>query len=266
MNIFQAIFLGVVQGVTEVLPISSSGHLVLIPWFWGFSDPGLAFDVALHLGTLISIIAFFYKDWLGILQGFFRAIKKKEIKNIEEKMPFFILLATIPGFLGGYLSRDFAEGLFRAPFIVAFNLLFFGYLLYLADKLHTSKTLKGLTLKSSLVTGIAQAVAIIPGVSRSGITITVGLTQGFTREAAAKFSFLISAPIILGAGIFELSKISPDDMATNIFWAGLLSSVVASFITIRFLMNFVKSHSLKIFAYYRFALGFLIILLYNLGI
>jgi len=266
MNIFQAIFLGIVQGVTEVLPISSSGHLVLIPWLWGFNDPGLSFDVALHMGTLIAIVAFFYNDWIRAVQGFFRAIKKKELKTAEERLPFFIVLATIPGVLAGYFLNDYAENLFRHPFLIAMTLMIFGYLLYQADKMKTSKKLEKLTAKSSLITGVSQAVAIIPGVSRSGATITAGLAQGFTRETAAKFSFLISAPIILGAGVFEIRNVPVTEMTTLVFWAGLLSAVISSFLTVKFLMKFVKSHSLKIFAYYRFALGFLIILLYNLGI
>jgi len=295
-----------VQGVTEVLPISSSAHLILIPWFWGFTDPGLAFDVALHIGTLIALIAFFYTDWLKIIKGFFSGIKKQQFKKPDEKLSLFIILATIPGVLAGYFLNDLAEESFRSPLLIALMLIFFGYVMILAEKyndlplssrvsvggslknkrkgfLHSlfhnvgrndkgvkkmdgkDKKMKDLTARSSLITGVAQAVAIIPGVSRSGITISAGMFQGFTREAAARFSFLISAPIILGAGVYEMRKIPFDDFSSDIFWTGLISSVIASFVTIRFLMKFVKSHKLNIFAYYRFVLAGVILLIYIFG-
>lgn len=266
MDIFQAVFLGIVQGVTEVLPISSSGHLVLIPWLWGFEDPGLSFDVALHIGTLLAIIVYFRKDWIHIIQGFLSGIQNKQFKTAEERLPLFIVLATIPGILAGYFLNNFAEDLFRNPYLIAMMLIFFGYVLILAEKLDSQKKkLEKLTAKSSLISGIAQAIAIIPGVSRSGITISAGMFQGFTREAAARFSFLISAPIILGAGTFQMRKMPITDFSSEIFWAGLVSSVLASFLTIRFLMKFVKNHRLNVFAYYRFALAGVILLIYILG-
>jgi undecaprenyl-diphosphatase len=266
MDIFQAVFLGVVQGVTEVLPISSSGHLVLVPWLWGFEDPGLSFDVALHIGTLLAIIIYFRKDWIDIIKGFFSGLKNKKFKSAEEKLPLFIVLATIPGVLAGYFLNHMAEDLFRSPYLIAFMLVFFGYILILAERMDSQKNkIKDLTAKRSLITGVAQAIAIIPGVSRSGVTISAGMFQGFTREAAARFSFLISAPIIFGAGVFEMRKMPLTDFSSEIFWAGLLSSVFASFLTVRFLMKFVKSHKLNIFAYYRFALAGFILLIYILG-
>lgn len=266
MDIFQAVFLGLVQGVTEVLPISSSGHLVLVPWLWGFEDPGLSFDVALHIGTLVAIIVYFRKDWFKIAQGFFSGVKKQSFKKADEKLSLYLALATIPGVLAGYFLNDLAETTFRSPYIVAFMLIFFGYVLILAERLDSQKKkLEDLTARSSLISGIAQAVAIIPGVSRSGITISAGMFQGFTREAAARFSFLISAPIILGAGVYEMKDMTPSEFTSDIFWAGLISSVVASFITVRFLMKFVKNHKLNIFAYYRFALAGVILLIYILG-
>lgn len=266
MDIFQAVFLGIVQGVTEVLPISSSGHLVLVPWLWGFEDPGLSFDVALHMGTLLAIIIYFRKDWINIVKGFFSGLKKRQFKTAEEKLPLFIVLATIPGVLAGYFLNNFAEDIFRSPYLIAFMLIFFGYVLILAERLDSQKKkLEKLTARNSLISGIAQAIAIIPGVSRSGITISAGMFQGFTREAAARFSFLISAPIILGAGTFQMRKMTMGDFQSEIFWAGMISSVIASFLTVRFLMKFVKNHKLNIFAYYRFALAGVILLIYILG-
>ncbi|RJO60762.1 undecaprenyl-diphosphate phosphatase [candidate division WS5 bacterium] len=310
MDIFQAVFLGIVQGVTEVLPISSSGHLVLVPWLFDFEDPGLAFNVALHIGTLFAILAYFRKDWVGIIRGFFAGLKGGKFDKADEKLPLFIVFATIPGVLAGYFLNDLAENSFRSPYLVAFNLVFFGFVLLLAEKSSSSlssraksrdplkkdseldsrlrgndedkrkgflhlllcsvgrndnKEIKDLNWKNALITGIAQAMAIVPGVSRSGITISAGMFQGFTREAAARFSFLISAPIILGAGVYEMRKIPIEGYTSDVFWAGLASSVIASFITVKFLMSFVKNHNLNIFAYYRFFLAGIILLIYFIG-
>lgn len=266
MDIFQAVFLGAVQGITEVLPISSSGHLVLVPWIFGFNDPGLGFDVALHIGTLVAIIAYFRKDWISIVKGFFSGLKNKKFKTEKQRISLYIVVATIPGVLAGYFLNDLAEETFRNPYLISLTLIFFGYVLILAEKYDfQKKKMEDLTATNALITGIAQAVAIIPGVSRSGITISAGMFQGFTREAAARFSFLISAPIILGAGVYEIKDMPMSDFQTSFFWAGLISSVAASFLTIKFLMNFVKTHKLNIFAYYRFGLAAVILLILILG-
>jgi len=265
MDIFQAIILGLVQGVTEVLPISSSGHLVLVPWILTFEDPGLAFNVSLHLGTLFAIIYFFRQDWKKIIQGFISGTKKMKFSKQEERLPLFIVLATVPGVLAGYFLNDLAETAFRSSLLIAGTVFSFGLLLLVAEKRGIGK--KGLEnedSKSGILTGIAQALAIVPGVSRSGITITAGMFQGFTRETAARFSFLISAPIILGAGVFEMKDMGTGDFLSEIFIAGFLTSTIASFLTIKFLMNFVQDHKLNIFAYYRFFLAFLILLIYFL--
>ncbi|MDO8507821.1 MAG: undecaprenyl-diphosphatase UppP [bacterium] len=265
MNIFQAIFLGVVQGITEVLPISSSGHLVLIPWIFNFADPGLAFDVSLHIGTLLAIVIYFRKDWITITKGFFSGVKNKKFRLAGEKLSLFIILATIPGILAGYFLNDLAETSLRNPLLIAGSVFIFGVVLIIAEKQGSQKKeLVKEDSKSALLTGLAQAAAIIPGVSRSGITISAGMFQGFTREAAARFSFLISAPIIFGAGVFEMRKMTAADFQSEIFWAGMISSVVASFLTVKFLMKFVKNHKLNVFAYYRFALAGVILLIYFL--
>jgi undecaprenyl-diphosphatase len=262
VNIFDAIFLGLVQGITEVLPISSSGHLVLLPWFFSFNDPGLAFDVALHLGTLLAIIAYFWPDLLAIVKSFLETLKTRQIKDFNDRLPYFILLATIPGILAGYFLNNTAESVFRNPLLIASTTFFFGLVLIWAESYKKTKKIENNTYKSSFLTGLAQAIAIIPGVSRSGITISAGMFQGFSREATAKFSFLISVPIIAGAGLVEIRKIPVHEYTTLVFWAGLISAVVASFLSVKFLMNFIKSHKLNIFAYYRFGLAVLIIILY----
>ncbi len=265
MEIAQAFFLGLVQGVTEVLPVSSSGHLILVPWFFNFTDPGLIFNVALHLGTLIAVIIFFRKDWVGIIANFFKVIKRRKFDSNKERLPFYIILATVPGALGGYFLESRAEGIFRNPLLIAGTLFLFGVTLLLAEKTAKSKKEENKSWVTSLVIGAAQALAIIPGVSRSGITISVGMFQGFTREAAARFSFLISVPIILGAVMFSVRKVDLLDLYSLVFWVGLISAVITSFLTIKFLMNFVRNHKLSIFAYYRFLLAFVIVIFYLLG-
>ncbi len=265
MNVFDAIILGLVQGMTEVLPISSSGHLVLVPWFFKFEDPGLSFDVALHMGTLVAIVAYFRVDILNIIKSFLKTLKTRQIKSFDDKLPYFLIIATVPGALAGYFLGDLAEGAFRNPLLIAFTTFFFGLVLLLAERHGQQRTkIESNTLKSSLLTGLAQAIAIIPGTSRSGITMTAGLFQGFTRESAARFSFLISIPIILGAGLVEVRKIPVEDLTSLVFWAGLISAVIASFASVKFLMNFVKNHKLNIFSYYRFGLAAVIVVLYLL--
>lgn len=260
MTIFQAIFLGLVQGFTEVLPISSSGHLVLLPWFFHFPDPGLSFDVALHLGTLVAIVAYFWSDVARYLKGFLKAVRRREMKELNEKLPFYILLATVPGVILGILFNDYAETLLRNPLLIALTTFFFGLVLIWAEKHVGKKSISDFTPKSSFVTGLAQSIAIIPGVSRSGITISASMFQGFNRETAARFSFLIAIPIIAGASLVEVPKIPASEFSTGYFWAGFLAAVLASFISVKFLMNFVRSHRLNVFAYYRFGLALLIVI------
>jgi undecaprenyl-diphosphatase len=262
MTLFQAIFLGLVQGFTEVLPISSSGHLVLVPWFFDFDDPGLAFDVALHLGTLVAIVAFFRKDVAKYLKGFVKAIWKRELKEKDEKLAFYIILATIPGVILGASLNDYAESSFRNPLLIAFTTFFFGLALLYAEKHGGKMEMKDYDSKKSFLTGLAQAIAIVPGVSRSGITISGSMFQGFTRETAARFSFLISVPIIAGAGLVKVNDIPPSEFSTLPFWAGFITAVIASFASVKFLMNFLRNHKLNIFAYYRFGLALLIVIIY----
>lgn len=265
MEITQAIFLGLVQGITEVLPISSSGHLVLVPWFFDFSDPGLSFDVALHLGTLLAILTYFRRDWINIIKGFFSVIKSRKITSPAEKLPFFILLATVPGALAGYFLESQAESAFRNPLLIALTTFIFAVILLIAEKTGRKKEDKNRNWKNALITGVAQALAIVPGVSRSGVTMSGGMFLGFNREAAARFSFLISAPIIMGATVFSLRDSTLETFASPVFWGGFLAAIGASFISVKFLMNFVRSHKLNIFAYYRFLLVIIIVTVYFLG-
>jgi undecaprenyl-diphosphatase len=262
VNIFEAIFLGIVQGITEVLPISSSGHLVIMPWIFKFPDPGLAFDVALHLGTLTAIIIYFWQDILSIIRSFIKTVRKRQIKSFDDRLPYLIMLATIPGVVFGYFLDSLAEKAFRSPLIVAATTFFFALVLLWVERMDHQKKMEGMTTKNAFFTGLGQAIAIVPGVSRSGITISAGMFQGFTRESAAKFSFLISIPIIAGAGLIQVRKIPVQEFSTSVFWAGLIAAILASFVSVKFLMSFVKNHKLNVFAYYRFGLAALIIILY----
>ncbi len=261
MEIFQAVVLGLIQGLGEFLPISSSGHLVLVPWVFGWEDQGLSFDVALHFGTLIAVIGFFWKEWLAIFCAFLG------IKNdfCEEEYPanFLLLLiaGTIPGAVLGFLFEEKVETILRSPWIIVMTLTLFGGLLYLADlRAKLSKETNTITLKGMFLIGCAQALALIPGTSRSGVTITAGLALGFTRKSAAKLSFLLSTPIIFGATIYKLKDLFASGVGAPEI-VGILVSAISGFLAIAGLLKFVEKVSYKVFFWYRFALAIVIVLL-----
>jgi undecaprenyl-diphosphatase len=247
-NLLQSVVLGIVQGLTEFLPISSSAHLILVPYFLGWPDPGLAFDVALHLGTLIGVLAYFWKDFWDML-----------VVPAERKTIGFLLVATIPGAVAGLLFEHKIETIFRSPFLIAWALILLGVLLALADRLWTGdKKVSDLTWMTAAVIGLSQALALVPGVSRSGITITTALALGFERREAARFSFLMSAPIIAGAGLLKFHAImsSPDKIALG---AGFACSALAGFFAIWALMRYVQTRSYMPFAVYRWILGLFVL-------
>jgi len=262
MESLQAIILGLVQGLGEFLPISSTAHLILVPYFFGWQDPGLAFDVALHLGTLIAVIGFFWKDWLNIFRVAFENKSKIQFdqkNDFNEKTLWFLVLATIPGVLAGYFLEARAETIFRSPLIIAGTLFLLGLILYLADKyLQHRKNIKQVNWKDAIVIGLSQAVAIIPGVSRSGATITAGLFLGLSRSSAARFSFLLSTPIILGATIFKL----PELLRNGINWPiilGVLVSAISGYLAIKYLLLLIEKIGYGIFFWYRTLLALLIV-------
>ncbi len=215
MNSLQAIFLGIVQGLTEFLPISSSGHLALLEHYFNVQEAGLAFDVLLHVGTLVALIAYFWHDWLDM----FKAVLKPERYNrFERRLFWYLVVATIPGAVAGFLLEKKAETVFRAPMRIAILLGVMGIILYLADRLaRHQRRLPGITLTDAILIGLSQALAIMPGVSRSGSTMTMALFLGFTRETAARFSFLMSTPIIFGAGLYHGLKLLKNGGATGFF-------------------------------------------------
>jgi undecaprenyl-diphosphatase len=257
MNIFQAIFLGIVQGMTEFLPISSSGHLALLEHYFNVTEAGLAFDILLHVGTLVALITYFFHDWLDM----FKAILRPERHNrFERRLFWYLAVATIPGALAGFLLEKKAETIFRAPMRIAILLGIMGIILYLADRFtRHQRRLPGITLTDAILIGLSQALAIMPGVSRSGSTITMGLILGFTRETAARFSFLMSTPIIFGAGLYHGLKLFKDGEIVTFFTLphilGFFAAVISSYLTIKFLLQFLQRHTLVIFALYRVLLA-----------
>lgn len=255
LSIWQAAFLGLVQGLTEILPVSSSAHLKILPWLmWNINDIG-AFDVALHTGTLFAILIFFFKDWVSLLSGAYKSIVKKE-KNREGKMFLYLVIATIPGGLIGFILDKFFEDVLDKPVIIGIAMVVMGIVFYLVDK-HAQSTTKyeDLTLKQTSLIGLSQALAFIPGVSRSGITITTARGLGVEREAAARFSFMLSAPIVLGA---TLLKIKDFDFSIP-FFVGVLISFGIGLLVIKFLMEYLKKGSYKGFAIYRVIFGLIIL-------
>lgn len=261
MDILQAIVLGLIQGLGEFLPISSSGHLVLTPWLFGWEDQGLSFDVALHFGTLIAVVGFFWREWVAIFCSFF-GIKSKLCG--EEKYPShflpFLVIGTIPGALLGFLLEEKVSTVLRSPYIVVASLIFFGGLLYLADlKSKKLKETKLIKLRDAILIGCAQALAIIPGTSRSGITITAALALGFDRKSAAKFSFLLSTPIVFGAAVYKSKDLITNGI-TNIEILGVLVAAISGFFAIAGLLKFVEKVSYKVFFWYRLLLALVILI------
>lgn len=257
MTIFQAVVYGIVQGVGEFLPISSSAHLIVVPWLFGWKDPGIEFDVALHLGTLIAVILFFWKDWIKLTVN---GLSKP--KTTDGRLFWFLVLATIPGAIIGKLLEEQAESVFRTPALIGLMLIIMGIILYICDKVgRKSDKLENIGLKRSFMIGLSQALAIIPGVSRSGITMATGLFLGLERESAARFSFLLSTPIILGAGLLKIKDIIHPTIAMAPFITGIVVSAVAGILSIKFLLDYLKNRGFGIFVWYRAILGSLLIIL-----
>lgn len=246
----EAIVLGVVQGLTEFLPISSTAHLILFPWFfnWNGIINTLTFDIALHAGTLIALIFCFWRDWFDLL------IRKQRLFGL-------IMLASFPAGLVGFFFNDFVEHNLRSPLIISFTLVSVGILMLVAEKSKKNRDMKQIAFKDAVIIGIAQAFAIIPGVSRSGITISAGLFRGLEREAAARFSFLLSTPIIAGATLLHTRKALNYslDHDYKIFIVGVIVSFITGYFAIKFLLYFLKRYPLNIFVYYRFILSIIII-------
>ena len=281
MVILQAILLGIIQGLTEFIPISSSAHLIIVPWLFGWSDPALTsltFDVALHIGTLLAILVFFAKDWWTLIKAAFFSIKEWKIgSDLDRRMVWLLVIATIPGGIAGVLFESKIDKLFHQPgvpilasamIVMAVIIAATGLLLFLADQyMQHNRDLKELTLKDSILIGLSQALAIFPGVSRSGITISAGMALKLKREAAAKFSFLLSAPIIAGAGLKSLWELFHQFKAgalpsseLMLFPIGILFAAVSGFFCIQYLLRYLRTNSTRVFVYYRWGLAIIVVI------
>jgi undecaprenyl-diphosphatase len=256
MTPFQAIVLGVIQGLSEFLPISSSAHLTLTPWLLGWEDPGLAFDVALHFGTLLAVLWYFRMEWLALIRAAFGIITTGRIETPEKRKVIYLIIATIPGAIGGLVLQSRAESAFRSPQIIAIALIVLGTVLWIVDKVVDQRRILGeMRWIDSLLIGLSQVIALIPGVSRSGATITTARGLRFDREAAAEFSFLMSMPIIAAAVVLEGPKALQQGGLTNELMSGVVASAISGWLAISILMRYVSRHSYGIFAAYRILLG-----------
>jgi len=264
--ILEAIILGIVQGLTEFLPISSSGHLILAQWateWQGELINNLTFDVGLHAGTLIAVLWYFWRDWLRLGAAALRAVRGNAPEH-EARLVWYIVLATIPAAVLGLRYEHVVETVFRNPLLVAAALTAGSLIMWLADRAASqARRLGSMTFGHAFLVGIAQAIALVPGISRSGITISAGLAAGYRREDAARFSFLLSTPVIAGAAALKLRHLSfqSGDAATG-FVLGMLSSAVVGYLAIRFLIRYLERHSMNVFVWYRLALAAAVVMLW----
>ena len=256
MTEFQALVLGILQGLGEFLPISSSAHLALAPWLFGWKDPGLAFDVALHFGTLLAVLWYFRKEWVALIAAALRIVRQRRLETDEDRRVVYLIIATIPGAIAGKLLEEKAETAFRNPVLVASALILMGIVLWVVDaRARQDRQLGSMRWKDALLIGLAQMFAIIPGVSRSGSTMTAGRALAFTRESAAVFSFLMSMPIIAAAATLKLPDAIHQYGITRPFVIGIVASALSGWLAIAVLLKFVTRNSFGIFAVYRVIVG-----------
>ena len=264
MEIAQSIVLGLIQGITEFFPVSSTAHLFLVPWLFSWQDQGLPFTVALHVGSLFAILYCFRGELALIIRDFLCGLRSFSFEGRQQgKTGVYLLVATLPAVAAGFLFEDYASGMLRNPVLVAAFLLGFGVLLYVSDRKTTeSKTLSEMNLADALFFGVAQAFAILPGASRAGVTITGGLFRNYKREEAARFSFLLAIPVIVAAGVFEIRHLGYADVFRWSFALGVATSFISALFAIRFLLGYVRTRSFTLFVVYRVVLSGVIIAVY----
>ncbi len=260
MDSIQIIILSLIQGFTEFLPISSSAHLILAPKIFGWQDQGLAFDVALHVGTLIAVLCYFKSEIVTILKDLLESIKIKESVG-ESTLGWAVLIGTIPVGLAGLSFDNYIGDTLRTPQVIAATTLIFGLALFFADRKAGIKSETAITIKVAILIGMAQAIALIPGTSRSGITMTAALLLGFSRVASARFSFLLSIPVIVLAGGLEIVKLIESE--TVVIWSelflGVALSAISAYICIYFFLRFISKSSMFPFVIYRLFLGLILL-------
>jgi undecaprenyl-diphosphatase len=268
MTTFQALVFGALQGATEFLPVSSTAHLILLPWFLGWPDPGLAFDVALHLGTLVALLIYFRAEWTALAMSALDLLRGRTDEP-NAQMALLIIIGTIPGAIAGALFQHKVEDALRSPLVIAVTLITLALVLVIAEFMGgRKKSLHEVSAGDAVVVGLAQALAIVPGVSRSGVTITAGLFRSLKRDAAAKFSFYLSTPIIAGAIASQLlhilkAGVTAEQLSPLVI--GIVSSGVVGYLAIAFLLRYLQTHNTFLFVYYRIALGIVVLLAFWSG-
>lgn len=271
MDILQSVVLGIVQGITEFLPISSTAHLILTPLFLGWKDPGLTFDVALHVGTFLAVAAYFREDIALMIKGGLTSLRRPNFaEDPYQRLAWLTVIGCVPAGIVGILFEDAIETTLRSPYVIAATLSGVALLLLLAEFVgKRDRDVKHLTLRDALLIGVAQACALIPGVSRSGATMTMGMFSGLTREASARFSFLLGIPIIFASCLFKLRDLPGAGLGTGELVAmgvGVLTSAVTGYFVIKFLLGFLAKRSMMVFIVYRLLVGGLVAVLAMRGI
>jgi undecaprenyl-diphosphatase len=264
MTTFQALVLGIVQGLGEFLPISSSGHLIVVPWLLGWEEHGLAFDVALHVGTFFAVAYAFIGEWWALFRGFFAGLRSgRPFATTEGRLLLQLVLASIPGGIAGKLLDQWAESTFRAPALVASTMAIMGIVLWIADAKAKPATgalppVPVVSMRDAMLIGFAQCLALVPGVSRSGSTISAGLLLGVERPEAARFSFLLATPITLGAALLKGRKALHAGEDPTPLIVGIVAAAIVGFLAIRVLLAYVRTRDYRPFVYYRLAFAALV--------
>jgi undecaprenyl-diphosphatase len=272
---FQAFVLGIVQGITEFLPISSSGHLIVVPWLLGWDDVSAdeqfkhTFDVAINVGTLLAVVSYFWRDLVRLLRSWLGTLARRSIESHDDRIAWLVVVASVPAAVSGALGEKFFESNFGEPWQIAIFLAAFGVLLGVADRRPEVHHIEDLSMRHAVGVGLAQALALMPGVSRSGITMTAGRFLGLGRDAAARFSFLIYTPIVLGAVLYKAAKLPgeplPADWAST-FLLGIAGAALAGFAAIWSLLAYLRRHDYRPFVLYRLGAAAVIVLLILTGV
>lgn len=271
VSTFEAIILGIVQGLTEFLPISSSAHLRIVPAFAGWDDPGVAFTAVVQIGTMAAVLLYFRRDLWNMARAFLRTLGGDRVlwrtSDVDGRLGWFIVLGTIPISIAGFTLQNVIEDEFRSLQLIAVVMILFSGVLFVADmRGRQQREASDLTLKDGLLVGCAQALALVPGVSRSGATISAGLLLGLTREAATRYSFLLSVPAVVLSGLFELRKVSGDELPIGPTIVATVCAFVSGYLAIAWLLRYVRSHNFAIFVSYRVLLGVGVLILAASGV
>jgi undecaprenyl-diphosphatase len=275
MSELEALLLGIVQGLTEFLPISSSGHLILVPWLqeYTFLEDNEAFnktfDVALHIGTLAAVVSYFWTDLGRMLRGWLRTLRRRRIETTDERLGWVVVVATIPAVIVGGVGEDWIDEHLGEPWMIAVSLILFGLLLGLSDRRPQDETIGQISLKQGLILGVAQSLALSPGTSRSGITITAARFMGIDRDGAARISFLMLVPVTAGAVVVKAYGAIVDGLpegVTGPIIVGIIASAVSGYLAIAVLIRYVRTHSYDAFVIYRLAVGLFVIGLIASGV